>query len=213
MNGGRRAFLIGGAATLTGAWFARRSRSAYASAAASGTPASGTPASGTPASGAAASGPAPGATKTITIEEFSPDGKSLGLRQVAKVMKSEAEWRTQLSPLAFQVARQAGTEYPFSGEYDKNHARGLYRCVCCDTALYDSSTKFDSGTGWPSFYRVISRYNVAQAKDWTLGMSRDAVSCTRCDAHLGHVFDDGPKPTGLRYCMNSVSLRFVAYSA
>jgi peptide-methionine (R)-S-oxide reductase len=208
MNGGRRAFLIGGAATLTGAWLARRSRSADTSAAAPGAAAP-----GATASGAAAPGPAPGVAKTITIEDFSPDGKSLGLRQVAKVVKSEAEWRAQLSPLAFQVARQAGTEYPFSGEYDKNHAPGLYHCVCCDTVLYDSRTKFDSGTGWPSFYRVISRYNVAQAKDWTLGMLRDAVSCTRCDAHLGHVFDDGPKPTGLRYCMNSVSLRFVAYSA
>jgi len=197
MNG-RRAFLIGGAATLTGAWLARRSRSADTSVA-------------TP--GAAVPGSAQGAAKAVTIEEFSPDGKSLGLKQLAKVVKSDAEWRAQLSPLAFQVARQAGTEYPFSGEYDKNHASGIYRCVCCDTALYDSRTKFDSGTGWPSFYRAISRYNVAQAKDWTLGMLRDAVSCTRCDAHLGHVFDDGPKPTGLRYCMNSVSLRFAPYPA
>jgi peptide-methionine (R)-S-oxide reductase len=198
MNGNRRAFLIGGVAALTAAWFARRSTSADTSAA---------------ATGAAAPGSPQGIAKEVTIEEFSPDGKSIGLKQLAKVVKSEAEWRAQLSPLAFQVARQAGTEYPFSGEYDQNHARGLYLCVCCDTPLYDSSTKFDSGTGWPSFYRVISRHNVAQGKDWTLGMLRDAVSCTRCDAHLGHVFDDGPKPTGLRYCMNSVSLRFVPYSA
>jgi peptide-methionine (R)-S-oxide reductase len=198
MNGSRRAFLIGGVATFTGAWLARRSRSADASAAAPGT---------------AAPGSAEGVAKTVTIEEFAPDGKSLGLKQLAKVVKSEAEWRAQLSPLAFQVARQAGTEYPFSGEYDKNHALGLYRCVCCDTALYDSRTKFDSGTGWPSFYRVISRHNVAQGEDRSLGMLRDAISCARCDAHLGHVFDDGPKPTGLRYCMNSVSLRFVPYSA
>jgi peptide-methionine (R)-S-oxide reductase len=193
MNGSRRVFLIGGAATLTGAWLARRSMSANAS--------------------AAAPGADQAVSKEVTIEEFSPDGKSLGLKPVGKVVKSEAEWRAQLSPLAFQVARHAGTEYPFSGEYDKNHALGIYRCVCCDTALYDSRTKFDSGTGWPSFYRVISRYNVAQGKDTTLGMLRDAVSCARCDAHLGHVFDDGPKPTGLRYCMNSVSLRFAPYPA
>jgi peptide-methionine (R)-S-oxide reductase len=193
MNGNRRAFLIGSTAVLTAAWFARRSQSADTSAAAPGSP--------------------PGVAKEVTIEEFSPDGKSSGLQHLAKVVKTEAEWRTQLSPLAFQVARQAGTEYPFSGEYDKNHARGVYRCACCATALFDSGTKFDSGTGWPSFYRVISHYNVGQGKDWTLGMLREAVSCARCDAHLGHVFDDGPKPTGLRYCMNSVSLRFVPYSA
>jgi peptide-methionine (R)-S-oxide reductase len=198
MNGSKRAFLISGAAVLTGAWLASRSRSADTSAAAPGT---------------AAPGSAPGVAKTVTIEEFATDGKSLGLKQVAKIVKSEAEWRAQLSPLAFKVARQAGTEYPFSGEYDKNHALGMYRCACCDTALYDSRTKFDSGTGWPSFYRVISRHNVAQSNDTSLGMLRDAISCARCDAHLGHVFDDGPKPTGLRYCMNSVSLRFVPYSA
>jgi peptide-methionine (R)-S-oxide reductase len=194
MNGNRRAFLIGGAATLTGAWLDVAARGA-----------------GTP--GAAATDSAQGAARTVAIEEFSPDGKSLGVKQVAKIVKSETEWRAELSPLAFQVARQAGTEYAFSGEYDKNHALGIYRCVCCDTALYDSRTKFDSGTGWPSFYQVISRHNVAQSSDVSLGMLRDAVSCTRCDAHLGHVFDDGPKPTGLRYCMNSVSLRFVPHPA
>jgi peptide-methionine (R)-S-oxide reductase len=188
MNGKRRAFLIGGAASLTAAWLAGRASFADP-------------------------GSAPSSSKLVTIEEFAPDGKSLGVKQVAKIVKSEAEWRAQLSPLAFQVARQAGTEYPFSGAYDQNHAAGLYRCVCCDTALYESRTKFDSGTGWPSFYRVISRYNVAQAKDTSLGMLRDAVACARCDAHLGHVFDDGPKPTGLRYCMNSVSLHFVPYAA
>ena len=129
--------------------------------------------------------------------------------RVAKVVKSDAEWRAQLSPLAFRVARQAGTEGAFSGEYDHNQADGLYRCICCDTALYDSKTKFASGTGWPSFWRPISAVNVVKSPDSSLGMQRDAISCRLCDAHLGHVFDDGPRPTGLRYCMNSVSLRFV----
>ena len=127
-------------------------------------------------------------------------------------MKSEAEWRAQLSPLAFQVARQAGTEYPFSGEYDKNHALGIYLCVCCGTALYDSRTKFESGTGWPSFWAPIAKENVLETTDSSLFMVRTAVACRLCDAHLGHVFDDGPPPTGLRYCMNSVSMRFAKAS-
>jgi len=155
---------------------------------------------------AASSAPAGG---TVSIEEFSAAGKSEGIVQVAKVVKSAAEWRAQLSPLAYEVTRGQGTELAFSGEYDGNHADGLYRCVCCDTALYDSKTKYDSGTGWPSFWRPISPHNVVKSPDSTLGMQRDAISCRRCDAHLGHVFDDGPRPTGLRYCMNSVSLHFV----
>ena len=107
------------------------------------------------------------------------------------------------------MTRKAGTERPGSGKYNSNHDDGLYRCICCETALFDSKTKFESGTGWPSFYQPISKRNVAQSDDGSLGMSRTAVSCARCDAHLGHVFDDGPKPTGLRYCMNSASLHFV----
>lgn len=145
----------------------------------------------------------------VDIETFDANGKSLGLSRVEKVVKNEAEWRAQLSPLAFEVTRKEGTERAFTGPYWDNHADGLYRCVCCDTALFDSKTKFESGTGWPSFFAPISKANVLESADNSFGMRRVAVSCRRCDAHLGHVFTDGPKPTGLRYCMNGVALRFV----
>ena len=160
---------------------------------------------------AAPSGPAaaPRVTKEVTIEKFSAAGKFEGMVKVPKVVKTDQEWRNQLTGPAFKVTRQDGTEPPFSGKYANNHADGLYRCICCDTALFDAKTKFESGTGWPSFWQSISQTNVLKSSDRSFGMQRDAISCALCDAHLGHVFDDGPKPTGLRYCMNSVSLNFV----
>jgi peptide-methionine (R)-S-oxide reductase len=150
------------------------------------------------------------AEQLVTIEQFGTDARSRGTVSVPRIVKTVAEWRAQLSAPAYAVTRQEGTEMAFSGVYDKNHADGLYSCICCATALFDSRTKFDSGTGWPSFWKSISHYNVAERGDSSLGMERTAVSCKRCDAHLGHVFDDGPRPTGLRYCMNSVSLNFTA---
>jgi peptide-methionine (R)-S-oxide reductase len=146
----------------------------------------------------------------VTIENFSAAGATLGRQKVARVVKSDAEWRKLLAPESFVVTRHEGTERPYSGKYNDNHADGLYRCICCDTALFDSRTKFESGTGWPSFWQPISSTNVNEIPDASLGMTRTAVTCRRCDAHLGHVFDDGPDPTGLRYCMNSVALNFVA---
>jgi peptide-methionine (R)-S-oxide reductase len=145
----------------------------------------------------------------VTIVQFGADGKKMGKVQVAKIVKSDAEWQKQLSELQYQVARQAGTERPFTGDTLNVHDRGLFRCICCDTALFNSETKFDSGTGWPSFWAPIARENVVETTDRTLGMERTAVSCRECDAHLGHVFNDGPPPTGLRYCMNSASMHFV----
>ena len=145
----------------------------------------------------------------VTIVEFAPDGKPTGKQTVARVTKPDAEWKQQLSPLSFDVTRHEGTERPFTHNMLDIHDAGLFRCICCDTALFSSDTKFDSGTGWPSFWKPIARENVLEITDRTFGMARTAVSCRRCDAHLGHVFDDGPAPTHLRYCMNAASMRFV----
>ncbi len=146
---------------------------------------------------------------SVVIENFSAAGKSLGKVTVARIVKTDEEWRKQLTPESFTVTRHEGTERPYSGKYNDHHADGIYHCVCCDTALFDSKTKFESGTGWPSFWKPISTANVRETPDNRLMMERTEVACRRCDAHLGHVFEDGPDPTGLRYCMNSVSLKFV----
>ena len=148
--------------------------------------------------------------KQVTIVTFSEAGEQLKTVQMAKVIKSDAEWKKQLTSNAFDITRRADTELAYSGKYWNLHDKGLYRCICCDNALFSSDTKFDSGTGWPSFWQPIAQENVTSSRDISLGMVRTAVSCTECDAHLGHVFDDGPRPTHLRYCMNSASLRFVA---
>ncbi len=186
INSSRRVFLLGAGATLGGlALFSFRSPHPIAAAAAKTEPAE------------------------VTVVQFSDDGKRLGKVKVPRVVKTEEEWRQQLSPNVFEITRHADTEFAYSGKYWNLHDKGIFRCICCDNALFSSATKFDSGTGWPSFWEPIAKENVREISDASLGMVRTAVSCTECDAHLGHVFDDGPRPTGLRYCMNSASLRFV----
>src|SRR5277367_5760069 len=182
----RRAFLIGGgAAAVVGVWWlAHRHDPIHAEAMAAGLP------------------------KSVMIVDFTDSGERKGKVARDRIEKSEADWQKQLSADSFEVTRHAGTERPYTNENPNNHAKGVFRCICCDTALFNADTKFESGTGWPSFWAPIAKENILETTDSSLGMVRTEVSCRLCDGHLGHVFDDGPRPTGLRYCMNSLALHF-----
>jgi peptide-methionine (R)-S-oxide reductase len=144
----------------------------------------------------------------VSVAEFDGAGILTAVVQKLRIHRSDEEWRKRLAVDEFQMTRRADTELAFAGEYWNFHEDGLYRCVCCGSALFDSKTKYNSGTGWPSFTDPIAKENVTESPDVSFGIRRTAVSCTLCEAHLGHVFDDGPPPGGLRYCVNSVALKF-----
>jgi methionine-R-sulfoxide reductase len=142
------------------------------------------------------------------VRVFNQRGELVGPVESPRVVKSDAEWRAQLTPEQFAIARGKGTERPFCGTLLDNRREGVYACVCCGLPLFESGAKFHSGTGWPSFFRPVAPENVVTAEDGSHGMRRIEILCARCDAHLGHVFEDGPRPTGLRFCVNSESLEF-----
>ncbi len=145
---------------------------------------------------------------TVSVKVFNDKGELVGPITMPKVVKSDAEWQKQLTREQYQIARAKGTERPFCGTLLDNHMEGVYACVCCGLPLFSSDSKFNSGTGWPSFFQPVAKENVIEHSDTTHGMVRSEILCARCDCHLGHVFDDGPRPTGLRFCVNSESLKF-----
>lgn len=144
----------------------------------------------------------------LALLAFSPAALRAAEAQVQKIHKSDAEWKKVLTPEQYRILREKGTERAYSGEYDKNKRDGVYECAGCGLPLFDSKDKFESGTGWPSFTRPAVNGHVVESSDDSYGMKRTSIECGRCDGHLGHVFDDGPRPTGLRYCINSVSMKF-----